>query len=154
MPASRLDTAAAMFSRLRQAWGRGQRADPRLHSPMTSESRGDSLAYALTGCAYMLRHQKNTRIMLLASATVVAAGIWLEIALRDWAILALANGLVWIGEFTNAAIEAAVNLSAPQLHPLARLAKDVAAAAVLLAALIASVVGALILLPPLLDRLA
>lgn len=154
MPASRLDMAAAMFSRLRQAWQRGQRADPRLHSPMTSESRGDSLAYAVAGCGHMLRHQKNTRIMFLASAIVLVVGIWLEIDQRDWAILALANGLVWIVEFTNAAIEAAVNLTTPQLHPLARLAKDVAAAAVLLAALIASVVGALILLPPLLDRLA
>ncbi len=143
-----------MFSRLRRAWQRGQRTDPRLHSPMTSESRGDSLAYALAGCAYMLRYQKNTRILALASATVLVVGIWLEIERRDWATLALASGLVWIGEFTNAAIEATVNLSAPQLHPLARVAKDVAAAAVLLAALMATVVGALILLPPLLNRLA
>ena len=92
--------------------------------------------------------------MLIASAIVLVVGIWLEIDRRDWALLALANGLVWIGEFTNAAIEAAVNLSSPQLHPLARLAKDIAAAAVLLSALIASLVGALILLPPLLHRLA
>ena len=143
-----------MFRRLWHAWQRGQRIDPRQHSPLISESRSDSLIHALAGCAHMLRYQKNTRIMLVASAIVLAAGIWLEIELRDWAILALANGLVWFGEFTNAAVEAAVNLSAPQLHPLARLAKDVAAAAVLLAALIASLVGALILLPPLLNRLS
>lgn len=143
-----------MYRRLRKAWQRGQQADPRLHSPLTSESRRDSVAYALAGCAHMLRHQKNTRIMLAASAIVVVAGIWLEIGWRDWAILALATGLVWVAEFMNAAIEAVVNLSAPQLHPLARLAKDVAAAAVLLAALFAGLVGALILLPPLLQRLA
>ncbi len=144
----------ATTRRLWQAWRRGQRADPRLHSPVTSASRGDSLAHAVAGCGHMLRHQKNIRIMLIASAIVLVVGIWLEIDRRDWALLALANGLVWIGEFTNAAIEAAVNLSSPQLHPLARLAKDIAAAAVLLSALIASLVGALILLPPLLHRLA
>ncbi|MCY4146714.1 MAG: diacylglycerol kinase family protein [Chloroflexi bacterium] len=141
-----------MLRRLRREWQRGQGADPRLHSPMTSESRGDSLAYALAGCAHMLRHQKNTRIMAWSSAAAIILGIWLEIEWRDWAILTLAIGLVWFGEFVNAAIEAAVNLSAPQLHPLARLAKDVAAAAVLLAALVAAVVGALILLPALLNQ--
>ncbi|MCY3715780.1 MAG: diacylglycerol kinase family protein [Chloroflexi bacterium] len=143
-----------MFRRLRREWRRGQSADPRLHSPLISEARRESLAFAIAGCAYMLRHQKNTRIMLVASATVIALGAWLEIDWRDWAMLALANGLVWFGEFINAAIEATVNLSAPQIHPLARLAKDVAAAAVLLAALVAALVGMLILLPPLLDRLA
>ncbi len=146
------NTAAAMFRRLRREWQRAQHADPRLHSPVTSESRRDSFAYAVAGCATMLRHQKNTRIMLVASTIVLVAGAWLEIEPRDWAILALANGLVWCCEFMNAAIEAAVNLSAPQIHPLARLAKDVAAAAVLLAALVAALVGLLILLPPLLQR--
>lgn len=108
-----------MFRRLRQAWQRGEQVDPRLHSPLTSESCSDSMVYAVADCAHMLRHQKNMRSMLLASATVVVAGIWLELELRDWAILTLANGLVWVGEFINAAIKAAVNLSAPQLHPLA-----------------------------------
>ena len=136
-----------MFRRLRNHWRRGIETDPREHSPMTSESRLNSFGFSLAGCAYMLRHQKNTRIMLLATAGAVAAGVWLGIDARDWALLALAAGLVWVSEFINAAVEIAVDLHSPGLHPLARLAKDVAAGAVLLAALTALVVGGLILLP-------
>ena len=146
--------AAAMLERLQRHWRRGIDSDPRQHSPVTSQSRADSFGYALAGCAHMLRHQKNTRIMFVASVAVVGAGLWLEVAARDWALLILSTGLVWITEFVNAALEAAVNLRMPELHPLARLAKDVAAAAVLLAALLALLVGALILLPPLLLRIA
>ncbi len=143
-----------MFRRLRQHWRRGIGSDPRDFSPVTSETRADSFGYALAGCAHMLRYQKNTRIMLLATVSAIAMALWLGIETRDWAVLALTTGLVWIAEFINAALEAAVNLSMPELHPLARLAKDVAAAAVLLAALLALAVGALILLPPLLQRIA
>ena len=143
-----------MLERLRRHWRRGMRSDPQLVSPVVSETRADSFGHALAGCAHMLRYQKNTRIMLLATVSAVALAGWLEIDARDWALLILANGLVWIAEFINAALEAAVNLHMPELHPLARLAKDVAAAAVLLAALVALLVGALILLPPLLNRIA
>ena len=122
-------------------------SDPREHSARTSESRLDSLGFALAGCVYMLRHQKNTRIMLAATVGVLAAGAWLDIDARDWAILALTVGVVWVAEFVNASVEAAVDLHTDKLHPLARLAKDVAAGAVLLAALTALVVGGLILLP-------
>ena len=140
---------AAAMRRLRQAWRRGIDSDPRHYSPVTSQSRRDSFGYALAGCVHLLRHQKNTRIMLAGTVGALAAGLWLRIDARDGAILALATGLVWVAESVNAALEAAINLHAPQLHPLARMAKDVAAASALLAALTALVVGALILGPPL-----
>ena len=127
--------------------------DPAQHSPITSPDRLHSFAYALSGCLYMLRRQKNTRIQLLATAAVIAAGLWLGIDAVDWAMLVLAMGFVWAAEFINAAIEAAVNLQVTDIHPMAKVAKDVAAAAVLLAAVVALLVGALILGPPLAAKL-
>ena len=127
--------------------------DPAADSYRVSSNRLQSLAFALAGFAYMLRYQKNTRIMALATIIVIGAGLWLGIDANGWAALSLAIALVWLAEFLNAAIEAAVNLAAPTYHPLAKTAKDVAAGAVLAAAISAAIVGALILGPPLLEQL-
>jgi diacylglycerol kinase len=101
----------------------------------------------------MLRRQKNTRIQLAATIAVVAVGFWLGIETEDWAVLVLTIGGVWTAEFINAAIEATVNLSATGIHPMAKVAKDVAGAAVLIAAVVALLVGALILGPHLAEKL-
>ncbi len=122
---------------------------PEAYSPATSESRAASLSYALAGCLYMLRTQKNARIMLAATALVVPLAVWLGIDADQWAILIMAIGGVWLAEFFNAAIEAAVNIAAPEIHPMAKVAKDVAAAAALIAVVVAILVGVLILGPPL-----
>ena len=73
---------------------------------------------------------------------------------RDWAILLLTIALVWVAEFVNTAVEALVDLLSPEIHPLAKAAKDIAAASVLIAALAALVVGLLVLGPPLWLRLS
>ncbi len=127
--------------------------DPAAHSPRLSPNRASSLAYALAGCLYMLRWQKNCRILAGATIAVSAIGLWLSLEATDWAILLLTIGLVWVTEFINAALEAAVNLCAAEYQPMAKVAKDVAAAAVLLAALISLLVGGLLLGPGLLERL-
>ncbi len=101
----------------------------------------------------MLRHQKNTRILLAATATIIPAAIGLGIDAQQWAILILTIGSVWVTEFINAAIEAAVNVSISEIHPMAKVAKDVAAAAVLITVIVAIFIGLLILGPPLLDWL-
>jgi len=127
--------------------------DPNHYSPIVSTSRWASFRYALAGWLYMLRHQKNTRIQAVASLLVLILGFWLQITPGEWAVIVLTVTMVWMAEFINAAIEAAVNLASPELHPMARVGKDVAAAAVLLGATSALVVGILILGPPLLARL-
>ena len=132
---------------------RSAQIDPTRYSAKTSGNRLRSFGYALSGCAYMLRDQKNTRVQLAATLAAIAAGVWLGIGRHEWALLAFAIGGVWIAECINAAIEAAVNLATPEIHPMARVAKDVSAAAVLIAALVALVVGLLILGPPLAARM-
>ena len=139
---------------LRSQLRRAAKTSPDQHSYRTSASRWQSLVYALAGMAHMLLHQKNTRIIALATLLALAVGLWLGIDNLRWAVLCLAIAMVWLAEFMNAAIEAAVNLSAERYHPLARTAKDVAAGAVLLACVAAAIIGLLILAPAFFDKLA
>jgi diacylglycerol kinase len=128
-------------------------ARPDDYSPITSSSRLKSARYALAGWLYMLRHQKNTRIQAVASVLSIALAFWLQISLTAWALLILTITINWMAEFINAALEAVVNLASPQLHPMARVCKDVGAAAVLLASVAAAIIGGLLLGPPLLEKL-
>jgi undecaprenol kinase/diacylglycerol kinase (ATP) len=131
------------------------RIDPNSYSALTnSPNRLQSLGYALAGWLYMLRHQKNTRIMSLASVVVFVVALWLQIDFVGFAVLIIAITGVWMAEFLNAAVEAVVNLASPEFHPMAKVAKDVAAAAVLLGAVASVLIGLLILGPPLLAKLS
>ncbi|MCA9940545.1 MAG: diacylglycerol kinase family protein [Anaerolineales bacterium] len=116
-------------------------------------SRARSFRYAFQGWAYVLRTQHNTWIHALASVSVLALAFWLRLSRGDWAILLLTIMAVWVAEFFNTALEAVVDMAMPRPHPLAKIAKDVAAAAVLVAAVGAVLIGLLILGPPLWSRL-
>jgi diacylglycerol kinase len=93
------------------------------------------------------------RIEIGAAAVVCAVAAWLRIGQEDWAILALTIGLVLVAEALNTALEVVVDLAKPQWHPRAKIAKDVAAGMVLLAAVAAVVVGVVILGPGIWHRL-
>ncbi len=84
---------------------------------------------------------------------VLILGLWLHLPARDWAILILTTAVVFAAEFLNTAIETVVDLASPGIHPLAKIGKDVGAAAVLVAALAAVLIGLLILGPPLWVRI-
>lgn len=127
--------------------------DPDQYSPITSQSRSSSLGYALAGWLYMLRRQKNTRIQAVASIGILVLALWLEISFTSMAILILAITVVWMAEFLNAAVEAAINVATIELHPMAKVGKDVASAAVLLGVVASILIGLLLLGPPLLARL-
>lgn len=101
----------------------------------------------------MLRTQRNSWIHSTATICVIALSLWLGLSFVQWAILVLTIGLVWMAEFVNTALEAVVDLASPDIHPLARVGKDVGAAAVLVAAITSVVVGLLILGPALWARL-
>jgi undecaprenol kinase len=112
-----------------------------------------SFRYAFSGLNHFFRSQENARIHLIITAAVLVLGLWLGLAARDWAVIAVAIGLVFTAEAFNTALESAVDLVSPEWHPLARVAKDVSAGAVTIAAICAVAVGLLILGPPLWARL-
>ena len=113
-----------------------------------------SFRYAAQGLLYGFRSQRNFRIHLVTGAVVFALGLWLQLPLGQLAVLVLTVTAVLVLELLNTATEAVVDLAiGRRFHPLARVAKDCAAAAVLVAALASLLIAGLLLLPPLLARL-
>ena len=103
---------------------------------------------------YALRTQPNTWVHAGVSVAVLALGAWLSITPLEWAVIILTMAVVWAAEFFNTAIEVLIDLVHPNPHPRAKIAKDVSAAAVLVAAFMSVLIGLLILGPPLLARLS
>lgn len=112
-------------------------------------SRLQSFRHALRGWWFVLRTQRNAWIHAVISTAVFLVGLWLGLPARDWAVLLLTIAMVWLAEFFNTSIEAVVDLASPARHPLAKVGKDVGAAAVLISAVAAAAIGFLILGPPL-----
>lgn len=122
------------------------------------DPRGDrtlrsSFRWAFAGIWYALRTQRNFRIHLLITAGVIAAGVWLGLSTLEWAVIALTVALVLMAEMFNTVAETAIDMATPRYHPLAKIAKDVAAGAVLVCAIIAIIVGLLVLGPHLVQQL-
>lgn len=115
--------------------------------------RALSFRYAFEGWWYALRTQRNAWIHAVVSIVVFAMGLWLGIGRLEWALIILAVMIVWMAEFMNTSLEAIIDMVMPEYHPLAKVAKDVAAAAVLVGALGSILIGLLILGPPLWQKL-
>jgi len=120
---------------------------------MRSRNILESFRFAFSGLWYALRTQRNTRIHLTIAAVVIVLGLWLGLSLTQWAVLTLTIGFVLVSEMLNTVAETLVDLISPGYHPLAKVIKDVTAGAVLLTAIIAVVVGLLLLGPLLWERL-
>ena len=118
------------------------------------QTRSHSFRYAFAGWWFVIRTQKNAWIHAIISIAVILVSFWLGLNARDWAMIIIAIAMVWTAEFINTALEAVVDLASPTQHQLARVGKDVGAAAVLIAAGSAALIGLLILGPPLILRLS
>ncbi|RBP42374.1 diacylglycerol kinase (ATP) [Roseimicrobium gellanilyticum] len=106
-----------------------------------------SFRCAFAGLVDLLKTQPHARWHLLASVGVVGLGLGLGLTRTEWLALIPAMALVWVAEAVNTAIELTCDAVTRERHPLIGRAKDLAAAAVLLAALFAVVVGGLVFLP-------
>ncbi len=120
---------------------------------MKSRNIIEAFRVAFAGLWYTLRTQRNMRVHLTIAGVVAVLGLWLNLPADQWAILALTSGLVLVSEMTNTVIEKLVDLVCPEYHPLAKIVKDMMAGAVVLAAIVAVIVGLLILGPPLWNEL-
>jgi diacylglycerol kinase len=113
----------------------------------------DSFRYAGQGFLYALRTQRNLRIHLAVLAVVFSLAYWLQVSAVRWGILLVVASMVIMAELFNTAIEVTVDLVSPDFHPLAKIAKDIAAAGVLVAASLAFITGMVVFGPALLYRL-
>jgi len=110
---------------------------------------GRSVLQAWRGIIYTWKTQGHLQFHILAGFVVMAVAWSIGLSRWEWAILIFAIGSVIITEIINTAVEIVVDMIQPNFHPLAGMAKDVAAGAVLVAAIQAVIVGLIIFLPPL-----
>lgn len=108
-----------------------------------------SFGYAFEGIFAGIKKERNMKIHCAAMACVIAAGIIFRISVVEWCICLTLFGLILALELVNTAVEAVVDLVTEEKRPLAKLAKDTAAGAVLIAAIMAAAAGLLIFLPKL-----
>jgi diacylglycerol kinase len=112
-----------------------------------------SFRFAIAGVAYLFRTQRNAQIELAIGLVACGFAAWLRITRAEWGVLILTIASVIILEGINTALEAVVDLASPNVHPLAKTAKDIAAGMVLLAAIASVGVGIAILGSPLWARM-
>lgn len=115
-------------------------------------TRLQSFQYAFSGIWYTLRTQRNAQIHIVIAISIVTLGLFLQLSLTEWAILALTTGFVISMELLNTATESAMDYVTTDFHPQIKVVKDVAAGGVLVASITAVIVGLLILGPPLLKQ--
>jgi len=110
----------------------------------------EGFRYAFSGLWYALRTQRNVRVHTLATVLAIIVGAVLRISAIEFAIIFIAIMGVFVAEMFNTVIELCVDLASPEYHPLAKIAKDVAAGAVLANAILSVVIGIFIFGPHLL----
>lgn len=106
-----------------------------------------SFGFAFAGLAWMVRTQGNAQIHALATVIVAIAGLALRVSGNDWLWLIAAMAMVWISEALNTALEQLCDVVSPGRREAIRRAKDVAAGAVLVAAMAAAAIGLTVLWP-------
>lgn len=111
----------------------------------------NSFKYAIEGIESAFKTEQNLKIHFIVMAIVIVLGILLKINYIEWAICFLLFGFVITAELLNTAIEVTVDLAMPQKNDKAKLAKDIAAGAVLVSSIIAILVGIVIFLPKIIN---
>ena len=113
-----------------------------------------SFGYAFEGIFTGIKKERNMKIHCLAMLCVVAAGFVFRISVSEWCICLILFGMILSLELVNTAMEAVVDLVTEERRPLAKLAKDAAAGAVLIVAIMAAIAGMIIFIPKLLESLS
>jgi diacylglycerol kinase len=112
-------------------------------------SRFKSFVYAWDGMKQFLKTEHNARIHLVITAIVIVASLFLKVSAYDAMALIIVMALVWITELLNTALEKAMDFISNEKHPQIKWVKDLAAAAVLIAAIAAVLVGCFVFIPKL-----
>ena len=111
----------------------------------------NSFKYAWQGIKQAYKGEQNLRIHTFIAILVIVFGFFLRISYAEWLLCLLLIGLVLMAEFINTAIEYVVDLASPNVHPLAKAAKDTASAGVLMMAIISAIIGLVIFIPKIIE---
>ena len=111
------------------------------------KSRLGSFRFAVNGLLLLLKNEHNSRIHLLAAIIAIVMGIIMKIDHYEWSLLIIVIGAVFLTELLNSSIESLADLIDPEWNELIMRAKDYSAAAVLISAIVAIIVGGLIFIP-------
>lgn len=125
---------------------------PNYESRFSWKARLKSFSYAGDGFRALFRTEHNAWIHLSLTLAALLAGVVLRISRGEWISLVIAFGLVWMAEIFNTCLEKVMDFLSEEQHPQIKVIKDLAAAAVLTAAVVAFVVGLLIFIPKLLSH--
>ena len=109
--------------------------------------RLESFRYAFNGLKILIREEHNARVQLVVACCVIMAGLFFQISHHEWLAIILSIGLVISAEAMNTAIENIADFISPERNESIKRIKDLAAAAVLICALTAVVVGLMVFLP-------
>ena len=115
------------------------------------KSRLGSFRFAVNGLLLLLKNEHNSRIHILATIIAIIMGIIMKLDHYEWSLLIIVIGAVFLTELLNSSIESLADLIDPEFNELIMRAKDYSAAAVLISAIVAIVVGGLIFIPKFLD---
>ena len=103
-----------------------------------------SFVFAWRGLLIVLKEENNAKVHLLSTIAALGVCYYLQVSPTDWAVICIVIGLVWITEIINTAVERFVDMVSPDFNPKAGVVKDIAAGAVLMAVIVAVVVGVFI----------
>lgn len=116
-------------------------------SKFSFEARFKSFRYAFNGLKILFKTEHNAWIHLVSALLVITLGLVLEINIIEWCLLLFSIGLVFVAEIINTSIEYLTDIAAPNYNETAKKVKDLAAAAVLFASIIAIIIGMFVFLP-------
>jgi|1_EtaG_2_1085319.scaffolds.fasta_scaffold02648_2 undecaprenol kinase/diacylglycerol kinase (ATP) len=106
-----------------------------------------SFIHAFNGLKIAFKEEPNFKIHVIATIMVIAAGLYFKLSTTEWLAIIIVIGLVLLTELLNTAIENIADFISPERHEKIKMTKDIAAAAVLISAIVALVVGMLIFVP-------
>ncbi|CAM2830910.1 diacylglycerol kinase family protein [Paenibacillus sediminis] len=115
---------------------------------MSRKSWISTFGHAFEGIWYSMKTQRNLRVHLIMAVLVIGAAAFFHISWGEWLVLLLTISVVIAAELMNTAVESAMDLISPNPHPLAKIAKDTAAGAVLVTAIFAVLIGIIIFYKP------
>jgi diacylglycerol kinase len=116
---------------------------------MKRKNLRNSFKYAFNGIKLATKEETNMRIHIVIMVLVIIAGFCFRISIIEWLICLICFGLVIAAEMINTAIETVVDMAMPKINEKAKIAKDVAAGAVLVMAIISAIIGLIIFIPKL-----